>query len=118
MSLSYKFCVVDDLREEEFEESIEEMIIKYKWDEMAEKEEDEADKAMRMVLDDEENQEVDDELRMQEGMTRIVYNAEDRTWDYGRRRATDTKGNCQVTFPSRSKKVDEEAKLELSLIHI
>ena len=27
LSLSYKFCVVDDLREEEFEENLEEMII-------------------------------------------------------------------------------------------
>ena len=50
---------------------------------------------------------------MKESETRNVYNPEDKTWDYGRRRTTHNKGNCQVTFPRKSRNLDEEARLEM-----
>ena len=50
---------------------------------------------------------------MEEGKRRFIYNAEDKKWNYGRRRVTDTKGNNMVILPGKLRNFQDEANLEL-----
>ena len=43
----------------------------------------------------------------------MVFEREDNSWDYYRRRVTDMKGNTRVIFPKPSKNLDEESRLEV-----
>ena len=97
---------------------MEECIAKIKWwmREEEEKEKivkDSGDVAIMAILPEEERNEVEEFEEMKEASRRLVYNPEDRKWNYGRKRATDIKGNTMVILPGRSKNFQFEANLEM-----
>ena len=50
---------------------------------------------------------------MRDASRRQTYNADTGGWNYGRKRATDVKGNTMVVLPGRRKNFQEEANLEM-----
>ena len=58
-------------------------------------------------------EEIEEYEEMEEGKRRMVFNAEDKTFNYGRRRVTDAKGNNMVILPGKLKNFQDEANLEL-----
>ena len=118
LALGPKFCVRNNLNEEAFKGAIEECIAKVKWDLKSDEEEgkkrkNSADIALRQIFTEEENEEFDEEDKMRDALRRMVYNPEEGTWSYSRKRVTDIKGNNQVILPGRLKKFEEEANLEM-----
>ena len=119
LALGPKFCVRKTLDEEEFSGQLEECIAKIKWEfmvkEMKEKKEKEdiSNANIMAILDDEEKREVEEYEEELEAKMRTVFHREDMSWDYGRKRTTDLKGNTMVVLPGRRKIFQEEANLEM-----
>ena len=79
---------------EEFDRELEECIAKVKWDLMGrEKEEKNAkdlgDIAIMAIVDEEQKIEFEEHEEMVEAKTRTVYDADDGTWSYCKKRVTD-----------------------------
>ena len=55
---------------------------------------------------------MEEEERMLEAKTRMIFHPESGRFDYSKRRATDQKGNSRVTFPKGSKDFEIEAKIQ------
>ena len=118
LSLGPKFCLQNDLKEDEFENEVEQMLIKAKWDLLGEeKEEKNRDRiwegALSAIFSEEENLENEEETKMKEGLSRMPHNFEDNSFNYGRRKVTDTKGNSRVYLPKQGQNLDLEARLEM-----
>ena len=62
---------------------------------------------------EEEKEEVLEWEEKLEAKRRMVYHAEEGTWNLGRKRVTDLKGNSMVILPGRRKNFQEEANLEM-----
>ena len=71
------------------------------------------DVAIMAVIDEEQKDEVDEYEEYKDGMRRTVYNTEEGTWNYGKKRVTDLKGNTMVYLPGKLKNFQDEANLEL-----
>ena len=124
-SLGPKFCILNDLKEEEFENNLEQALIKYKWEVMGEEikkkktcGEDPADVAIDAILDENEKNEVEEQLRILEAKSRMVYDSGDGGWSYARKRVTDFKGNTRVIFPRKCGDKDMEGKLEMMRLEV
>ena len=109
LALGPKFCVrKNKLCEEEFEVELEECIAKIKWDKMSEdieeKKNEDADRAIMAILDEEQKDEVDEHFEMRNALMRTVYNAEEGTWNYGKKRVTDLKGNNDDILTRKTEK--------------
>ena len=104
---------------EEFDTELEECIAKIRWDMMGEEidkkkqKKDDANIAIMAILDDEEKEEVREHEEAKEAKLRQVYNVEENSWNYGRKRATDLKGNTMVILPGQSKDFQVEANFEM-----
>ena len=118
LALGPKFCVRKSLKMEDFEIEMEECIAKIKWwlreeEEKGNTEKDPGDVAIMAILPDEEREEVEEHEEMKEASRRLVYHPEEKKWNFGRKRATDLKGNTMVVLPGRSKNFQFEANLEM-----
>ena len=118
LALGPKFCVrKNKLDEENFDIELEECIAKVKWEKMGRDEgkkvKDLADVAIMAILSDEEKEEIREWEEHQEARRRMVYDAEEKKWNFGRRRVTDLKGNNMVILPGKLKNFQDEANLEL-----
>ena len=119
LKLGPKFCVYTKLSDEEFEVDVEECILKIKWDMMGEDGRGtpgEEDKALEVLLGAEVCNRIDaekeEELCIKEGEMRVIYDGGTKTLDFGKRRATDIKGNSRVIFPRKARTLGEESALE------
>ena len=119
LALGPKFCVRKRLDEDEFERELEECIAKVKWELMSREEKDRREGAdpsnaeIMSILTEEEKEDVEEYEEEQEARRRMVYHADDRTWNYSRKRVTDIKGNSMVVLPGKCRKFQEEANLEM-----
>ena len=116
LSLGPKFCIIDKLNEEQFEVALEECIMKLKWDSMGR--EDKPNKelwevAIEAVIDDDQREDLEEFERMEYAKQRMVFDPSEGWIDMSRRRVTDVKGNSRVIFPSISKSLEFESKLEV-----
>ena len=115
LALDPKFCIVKDLREEEFEVALEECISKLRWDKMGdeikEKNQDPAMEAIDAVIDEEQREELrQHELQREGELTTVLLGNEKTgkgTWQYSKRKVTGYKGNSRVILPKRSKKFSD-----------
>ena len=86
LSLGPKFCVLNNLNEEEFANNIEQAILKYKWDSMGdekkEKDKEGADIAIDAILDEEEIIEAEEAIKEQEAQRRNIFDRDNKIWDY------------------------------------
>ena len=86
LSLGQKFCILNDLGEDEFLNNLEQCIIKYNWDRMGEeiknKNVDPADIAISAVLSESENESVEEELRKEDAKQIMVFDRQEGRWDY------------------------------------
>ena len=55
------------------------------------------------ILSDDEKEEIEEWEEYQEALRRVVYHPEGKSWNYGRKRATDLKGNNMVVLSGRRK---------------
>ena len=118
LALGPKFCVRKALSENDFEVELEECIAKIKWELMSQDEKDgeiisESDKNIMSILSDDEREEVEEWEEFQEASRRMVFQKEGGKFNYGRKRATDLKGNTMVVLPGQRKKFQDEANLEM-----
>ena len=65
------------------------------------------------ILTEEEKTDVEEWEEEVEAKRRIIYDPEDKSWNYGRKRVTDMKGNTMVILPGRRKNFQDEANLEM-----
>ena len=104
------------LDEEKFEVELEQTILKIKWDLMSKEDKDKkktkSDRAIELILDDEQIEECEEYEELLEAKSRMVYDCEENKIDFSRRRTTDLKNNARVIFP-RSRNFQTEAKFEL-----
>ena len=119
LKLGPKFCLFVNLDDETFESDLEEMIMKIKWDMMADDDREKPgleDIALRVLLGDDLCTEIDDEreeeMELREAVSRTPFNQAEMTLNMARRRVTDLKGNSRVHFPRKPRPLDEEAALE------
>ena len=121
LALGPKFCVVRNLREEQFECDVEEAIMKYRWEIMGKEKEKNRKKEdheiafnvlLSEIYSEEEVKAMEEEERILEAETRMIFHPESGRFDYSKRRATDQKGNSRVTFPKGSKDFEIEAKIQ------
>ena len=109
LALGPKFCVMKNLCEETFEVELEECIMKYRWEIMAEekskKDEDQAYTLIEAFFTGKENEEMNAEIeearQIEEAKCRMIFDPETLTMDLSNRRATDLKKNARVIFPKR-----------------
>ena len=119
LALGPKFCVrKHKLCEEEFEVDLEECIAKIKWGKMGEvirkkERKDSCDVAIMAVLDEEHKDEVKEHEELEEAKMRMVFQHEEISWNFGRKRVTDLKGNNMVNLPGKLKNFQDEANLEM-----
>ena len=118
LSLGPKFSVLKNLEDEKFEASLEESLMKYKWDCMSEKYETKpelSDIALNTLLKElcteEEYKLIEDEVEMDSMRLRMVYDSVVGRFNYSKKKVTDTKGNSRVNFPKEGGEFDDEAKL-------
>ena len=119
LKLGPKFCIYNKLCDEEFEVDVEECILKIKWDLMGDEKKPRRgseDRALEVLLMVEEcssiDAEIEEDLAIKEGENRTIFDGEHKTLDFGRRRATDVKGNSRVIFPRKARTLGEESALE------
>ena len=103
---------------EEFDRELEECIARVKWDLMGrEKEEKNAkdlgDIAIMAIVDEEQKIEFEEHEEMVEAKMRTVYDADEGTWSYSKKRVTDIKGNNMVILPGKCSNFQDEANLEM-----
>ena len=128
LALGPKFCMYNKLCEVGFEESIEEGIVKLKWDWMGEEMDNRkkpkslSDMAISVALDElmteEEKEEMRQEEEINEAKMRMVYDVGEKTITYTKKRVTDFKGNARVILPKKSKNFDREATLEMLRVEL
>ena len=120
LALGPKYNIRNKLDEELFLCEIEECVIKLRWemmgDEIKKKNDDEAYKNIELFFTEEENEEINEEIREMEDIefakARMIFDPENLSMNLSKRRATDLKGNSRVIFPKRSKDFETEAKIE------
>ena len=119
LKLGPKYCIFTDLTMENFETDLEECILKIKWDLMAsdkEKAPGLEDLALEVLLGKDTCMEIDaereEEMEVQEAMTRNPFNPGDKSFNLAKRRVTDLKGNSRVHFPRKPRSLEEESALE------
>ena len=120
MTLGPKYCVYSTLNEEEFTAEVEECIMKIRWDIMGDEDGDEGrgleDIALEVLLGKDECEMIDEEKKEEteliEAGRRQPYDRVGRNFSFGRKRATDLKGNSRVYFPKKSLGFETEALLE------
>ena len=117
LRLGPKFCLLKNLSEEEFETDVEGCVMKIKWDLMGDNEEPrKEDIALRILLGERECRQIDEEREEEEEMLdaecRSIFDPRTKTINFGKRRATDLKGNSRVFFPSKPRSVKEESALQ------
>ena len=120
LALGPKFCVLNNLNDEEFERELEESIVKLRWELMSEELEleekkkfgEEAWDNIDLLYTEEELRNQKLENQIEEAKLIMVYNDEDKSINFSKRRVTDMKGNARVIMPKRVKDFDLETKLE------
>ena len=118
LALGPKFCVRKHLDEEEFMVEVEECITKVRWERMGEeidkkKRKNSADIAIMSILDEEQVEEVEEHESLEDAKLKMIYHPEEKSWSFGRRKATDVKGNTMVILPGMGKNFQEEANYEM-----
>ena len=104
LSLGPKFCVLNNLNEEEIEGEVEECIIKFRWEQMKDENDEkehvkfgeDALEAINCLFEEDELIEHEDDAMLEEARTRIVYDPDKMTLHFTKRRFTDIKGNLRV----------------------
>ena len=119
LKLGPKFCLLKNLCEEEFETDLEEAIMKVKLDLMGDEGKEDPwleDVALRVLLGEDVCREIDEEKEEEEELIeaerRSIFDWKKKTLNFGRRRATDLKGNSRVFFPKKARSVKEETSLQ------
>ena len=114
LRLGPKFCVMGKLSEEAFRVELEQTIMKVKWEIMGEEEKVKKrkieDVAINCVIDEEQKDECAEYEEMLDARTRMIYDQDKHSIDFGRRRTTDLKNNARVIFP-KTLDFQTEAKL-------
>ena len=120
LALGPKFCVRKKLDETEFEVELEECIAKIKWDMMAQEEKVEKEKKedigyrnVMSILSEDEKEEVEEWEEIKDASRRMIFDQEDKKFNFGKKRATDLKGNTKVILPGMRKSFQDEANLEM-----
>ena len=115
LGLGPKFCIPDNLSEEGFEVSLEECIMKYRWQMMNEEKSKEEDweKAIDAVIEEDQRVELKEHEELEEAKMKMVHNQEEGWIDLSKRKATDVKGNSSVRFPRKAGNFEMEARLEV-----
>ena len=113
--LGPKYCTYNALTEESFEVELEQCIVKLKWEMMGndvknKKNESLCDIAINAILDDDEKRECEEYFEVLEGKQRVIYDIENNSLVFRRRRATDMKGNARVNLTRKARDFDTEAK--------
>ena len=116
LMLGPKYCVLNRLNEETFQREVEECIVKYRWElRNMEREEDEVRKfgedayrAIESLFDEDELAQQDEDMRLEEAKMRMPFDQDKVSLNYGKRRATDLKGNARVFLPKRVKNFETE----------
>ena len=95
LKLGPKFCVMGRLDDEKFEIEVEQMIMKVKWDIIGKEEKLKkktlADIAIDSILDEDEIRECEEYEEIQEAKTRMIYDQEQNTLYFSKRRTTNFK---------------------------
>ena len=125
LALGPKFCVFNNLNEEDFEREVEECIIKLRWELMGEEKKreerkkfgEEAWDAIEQIFceefcNEEELRQHRMEEQVEEARMRMIYNDDEKTFNFAKRRVTDVKGNARVILPKRVRDFELETKLE------
>ena len=106
LMLGPKFCLYNNLGEEEFDAAVEESIMKVKWDLMGEEKKPkpgEEEIAFKILLGAENCRQIDLEKEEEEELlsaeTRSIYDVQSKTFNFAKRRATDLKRNIMVQIP-------------------
>ena len=116
LMLGPKYCVLNRLNEETFQREVEECIVKYRWElRNMEREEDEVRKfgedayrAIESLFDEDELAQQDEDMRLEEAKMRMPFDQDKVSLNFGKRRATDLKGNARVFLPKRVKNFETE----------
>ena len=121
LSLGPKFCIYNKISDEGFEQSLEEGIVKLKWEWMGEESKSKSkslsdlavDVALNELMTEAELEAENEESEILEAKMRMVYDVGDKDFNFSRKRVTDFKGNTRVVLPPKSKNFDHEATLEM-----
>ena len=119
LSLGPKFSMMKSLRDEDFDASLEEALMKFKWDCMSDKNEKvemsdiALDVLLREICTPEEYEEIKDDEVMKTMRMRMVYDGVDGRLNLAKKRVTDAKGNSRVNFPKEGGDEETEAVLEM-----
>ena len=119
LMLEPKFCLYNNLEEEEFETAVEECIMKVKWDLMGEEKKTkpgEEDIALGILLGEDACKQIDKDKEEEEELicaeSRTIFDVESQTFNFAKRRATDLKRNSRVYLPRKARTVEEERRYE------
>ena len=119
LALGPKFCLLNNLDEEQFAADIEECMMKVKWDMRNDDENDDKgdeDIALQVLLGKTECEKIDDEKdeerKIIEAESRATFNWEEKTFNFSKKRATDVKNNSRVFFPRKPRSLEEESVME------
>ena len=125
LMLGPKFCLYNNLEEEEFETALEECIMKVKWDLMGEERQPKGgleEIAFKIALGEEECRQIDLEKEEEDEIVcaeaRSIFDVETKTFNFAKRRATDLKRNSRVYLPRKARSVEEERKFEAMRIEL
>ena len=78
----------------------------------------EAYKAIESLFDEDELAQQDEDMRLDEARMRMPFDQDKVSLNFGRRRATDLKGNARVFLPKRVKNFETEANLEMLRVEL
>ena len=120
LALGPKFCVLNNLNDEEFERELEESIVKLRWELMSEELElkekkkfgEEAWDNLNLFYTEEELRLEKIEKQLDEAKMRQIYDDEERSLNFAKRRVSDIKGNARVILPKRMRDFELETRLE------
>ena len=109
LSLGSKFNIINNLNEERFEVDFEKIIMKYRWYIMGQeinenkktRKKSLSDVAAEAVLDDENLQEIKEHEELEEAKLRQIFDHENLTLNFSKRRATDLKANASMNIMQR-----------------
>ena len=121
LALGPKFCVFNNLSEENFQREVEECVVKYRWELRREEKEieeikkfgEEQYEAIEGLFDDDELRQQDEEDMLEEARKRMYFDPDKVSLNFAKKRASDLKGNSRVFLPKRVKSFDMESKLEM-----
>ena len=112
-----KYCVLRSCNEEEMVGNIECSTVKYKWDEMAQGEEEKGELSNMSEEERVEQERLDAVADEMAAETRCIFSEEDKTWNLNKKRVTDYKANSRVILP-RALPAEGESKLEVMRIEL